>query len=111
MGVRRDKARAITRYLSGHSAIPTLYLDPDNTIISGPPPYGFRLSTDRNSVRFFHYIKEAPRGGINPVIRYDGEIPELEDAIVGIRLSEFVQLIAAHYKSIEDRVQTHIEGA
>lgn len=111
MGVRRDKARAVTRYLSGHSAIPTLYLDGATNIISGPPPYGFRIVTDRSSPRFFGYIKSAPRGGINPVIRYDGEIDNLEDAIVGIRLSEFVQLIAEHYKSIEDRVQTHIEGA
>lgn len=68
------------------------------------------MSTDGAGWRFFQYIRELPRDGINAVIRYDAHIDGVNDAVVGMRLETFAMLLESHYNKVQDRVDTYVKG-
>jgi len=109
MGRREEKGRAVARYILGHSGIPSVSWEKGQNI-EAPPPYRFHVTTSRSLDLFKRALEERIVGRINIVIRYDGDIPELEDAWVGMRLSEFVPLLQAHYEANRDRVETYRKG-
>lgn len=109
MGFRDEKGKAIARYILGHTGIPTLAWTRGGNM-EAPPPYRIRVVTDRSLDRFRLTLEERTSGRLNIVVRYDGDIPELEDAWVGMRLSDFVQLLQAHYEANRDRVETYVKG-
>lgn len=107
---RGDKTRAIVRYIVSRTGIPLISWDGMSSRISAPAPYGFDVVTDAATWRFFQYIRELPDNQLNAVVRYDKFIEHIDDAVVGMRLSTYVQLLEAHYKTIEDRIRNEIEG-
>jgi hypothetical protein len=108
---RSDKGRSVTRYLTGHAAIPMLSWNGDDNTITAPPPYKPYVSTDGAWWRFRHYLDERQDDtGIPFVVRYDKSIPGVDNAIVGIHLRNFATILHAHYISISDRVETYRTG-
>lgn len=103
---RRDKGRAVARYLTASTGIPLLTFDGATNRIDGPPPYRFRLVTDAANWRVFQAVRETN----DPVIRYDKFVEDVSSAYVVMKLSTFATLLGTHYNSIQDRVQTYIEG-
>lgn len=103
---KSTKGKAVARYLSANSGIPTLFYDISSDTIDGPPPFRFKVITDRNTTRFFRAIREEDI----PIIRYDRYIESIDEAYVGIKLSAFATILGAYYDSLRDRVQTYIEG-
>lgn len=111
MGVRTDKGRALTRYLTGTTGIPLLTWDVTNGRIDAPPPYSIDVTTSRKLQQWHDLIREySDTGPLNVAIRYDYSIDSLESAWVGMNLRTFAILLTAHYESIQDRVRTHVEG-
>ena len=107
---RASKAAAVARYLGSRSGIPLVSVDKGTNTINAPAPYGFIVTTDASSSRYWAHIKDLPEIGIHAVIRYDKHIRELEDAVVGIRLSTFTTLLETHYNTISDRINNKIKG-
>lgn len=109
---RKDKGKAVTRYIGAVSGIPTLHFDPASNHIDAPPPYRLAVSTDGAWWRLAAYLKDLPEDAISAVVRYDGFLTEggVDNAIVATRLSTFATLLECHYNSIQDRVTTYIEG-
>ena len=107
---RSDKGKAVTRYLGAASGIPLLFWDGNDSTIQAPYPYSARVSTDAATWRFFEYLREMPNNGVPFVIRYDKYLDSVADAIVGTRLSVFSGLLAAHYDTIRDRIDTKRKG-
>lgn len=108
---RKDKGKAVTRYLGAVSGIPTLYFNAENNHIDAPPPYRLAVTTDAAWWRLSSYLRDMPEDGIAAVIRYDGFIEGgVDQAIACMRLSTFATLLGSHYDSIQDRVQTYIQG-
>lgn len=110
MGVRTDKGKALTRYLTGHTGIPMLTWDGLQSRIDAPPPYLIDVTTSRKLENWHALLREQLPGGLSIAIRYDNGMPSLDQAWVGMQLRSFLPLLTAHYESIRPRVQTHIEG-
>lgn len=110
MGARTTKGQGLTRYLTGHTGIPLLKWDGTHGRIDAPPPYHIDVTTSRKLQGWHDLIREGLPGGLSIAIRYDNGMPSLDQAWVGMQLRSFVPLLTAHYQSIQDRVQTHIEG-
>ena len=108
MGLRADKGRAIVRYLLGHTGIPALRWTPNG--VESPPPYNITILTAARMEDWRIAMNARPKSGINIVVRYDGYVDGLENAWVGMRLSEFVPLLKLHYDDNQDRVATHLRG-
>lgn len=108
---RKEKGKAVTRYLGAVSGIPSLYFDPSDNHIDAPPPYNLMVSTDAAWWRLAGYLKSLPEDRISAVVRYDGFIEGgVDNAIVATRLSTFATLLECHYNTIQDRVTTFIQG-
>lgn len=108
---RQDKCRAVTRYLATRTGIPSLFFASQGNTIEAPPPYKFVVSTDAAWWRMGTYLRSLPEDSIGVVVRYDKLIEGgIDNAVVAMRLSAFVQLLEAHYNTIQDRVETFIEG-
>jgi hypothetical protein len=103
MGVRADKGRALSRYITGHTGMPLLHWN--GTTIESPPPYKFEVTTSRSLENWHNLIRGIE--GYNPhmAIRYDNTLPDVSHAWVAMQLSGFVPLLTAHYKSIQDRIK------
>lgn len=110
MGARTDKGKALTRYLTGTTGIPFLAWDGRFGRIDAPPPYLIRVTTSRKLENWHDDIRHSLPGGLDISIRYDNSVPSLDQAWVGMQLHSFVPLLTAHYQSIQDRVQTYVEG-
>jgi hypothetical protein len=110
MGVRNDKGRAVTRYLTGSTGIPMLSWNADNNTISAPPPYKITLTTSRKLENWHDILRREQTGGLHVAIRYDNSQPAVDHAWVGLSLKDFTVLLTAHYESIRDRVQQYTEG-
>ena len=104
---RNDKGRAISRYLTGSTGIPSLYWN--NTTVESPPPYDFTVTTARKLMLWHEHIRGGNHG-IPIAIRYDHDLDSVADAWVGMRLEHFAPLLKAHYESISDRINTHLLG-
>jgi hypothetical protein len=108
---RLDKGKAVTRYISTRTGIPTLYFDASNNQIDSPPPYRFAVSTDASWCRLGSYLKNLPEDSISAAVRYDKFVEGgIDNAVVAMRLSTFVQLVECHYNTIQDRIETYIKG-
>jgi len=109
---RNDKGRAVTRYLTGHTGIPSLAWDGSTSMITAPPPYKPFVSTDNAWWRFRQYLDlREDTVGIPFVVRYDKTINGVDKAIVGIHLDNFADLVKAHYETITDRIDTYMKEA
>lgn len=103
---RREKGRALARYLLGHSGIP--FISWDGVGITSPNPYQFDVTTSRNIRNWSQKINVPYEGGkIRAVIRYDADIGGgVESAWVAMDLKTFVELLKAHYDHVvEPRVR------
>lgn len=108
---RKEKGKAVTRYIGAVTGIPTLFFNPSSNHIDAPPPYYLAVSTDAAWWRVPKYLNELPEDQISAVVRYDGFIKGgVEEAIVATRLSTFAKLLECHYVTVKDRVTTYIEG-
>lgn len=108
---RKDKGKAVTRYIGAVSGIPTLHFDATSNEIEAPPPYRLAVSTDGAWWRLAAYLKALPEDSISAAIRYDKFLEGgVDNAIVATRLSTFATLLESHYNTIQDRVTTYIQG-
>lgn len=97
MGRRRDKALVVTRYLTSHTGIPLLRWN--GYSIDAPAPYTIGVTTNALWERFGSQVKETNDiPGIPFVIRYDGYVDGVENALVGTSLKAFTELLTAHYE-------------
>lgn len=97
MGRRRDKALAVTRYLTGTTGIP--FIRWDGVRIESPSPYLIELTTDSVWDRFGSKVRATNEQlGIPFVIRYDGYVDGVENAIVGTNLKAFTQLLHNYHQ-------------
>jgi hypothetical protein len=106
MTSKSEKGKRVTKYLTGRSAIPNLRYEAKSQEIEAPYPYSLTVTTDAAAWRFFHYVKELPHDKIAAVIRYDRYIDSVDEAVVAMKLEAFSTLLAAHYESISDRINT-----
>lgn len=108
---RRDKGKAVTRYIATRTGIPSLFFDVTSNAIDAPPPYQFAVSTDGAWWRTAAYLNGMRDDRLGAVVRYDKFLEGgIDNAIVCMRLSAFVTILESHYNTIQDRVQTYIEG-
>lgn len=105
MGVRRDKGRALTRYLTGTTGIPLLHWDGIHGCIDAPPPYKIDVTTSRSLSNWHDLIRELNVDAPHMVIRYDNSLPDVSHAWVAMKLSGFVPLLTAHYNTVQDRIK------
>ena len=104
MGVRRDKGRALTRYLTGATGIPFLHWNGIHSQIDAPYPYVIDVTTSRALANWHDQIREL--GDLTHMaIRYDNSLPDVSHAWVAMKLSGFVPLMTAHYQTMQDRVE------
>lgn len=98
MGTKRDKGMAVTRYLTGSTGIPFMSWNGGHSQIDAPYPYMFRVSTARSISNWADQIREIEGDMPRVCIRYDGDIPDVSHAWVGMKLMGFVPLLTAHYE-------------
>lgn len=98
MGERSTKGKALTRYLTGHTGIP--FLNWSDGIIDAPHPYLIRVTTSRKLQNWYDLIRTMPEDKISMSIRYDNDLPSVEQAWVGMQLRPFVRLLECHYNTI-----------
>lgn len=105
MGVRRDKGRALARYLTGSTGIPFLTWDGLHNEINAPWPYHIEVTTSRSLGNWHDLIRGIDGDAPHMVIRYDNSLPDVSHAWVAMSLSGFVPLLTAHYNTLQDRIQ------
>lgn len=112
MGGRRDKGLAVTRYLTAHTGIPMLTWDGIQSAVTAPPPYFFDVTTSRQLENWHRRLRGYSDTGMARqfAIRYDLSMDSVGQAWVGMNMTTFTDLLAAHYESIRPRVQTYTEG-
>lgn len=99
MGVRRDKVLAVARLLRAGSGITGL--SSDGRTIEGPRPYEFTFFTGREWVPFMRSISDLPKTGTHMHVWYTtGAHDGPQDALVTMRLGEFLPLLEAHYNTV-----------
>jgi hypothetical protein len=98
MGSRRDKVLAVARLLRAGSGITGIASD--GSTIEGPHPYGFTFFTGREQVPFMRSILSMPKTGTHMHVWYTtGAHQGPQDALVTMRLGEFLPLLEAHYNA------------
>ena len=97
MGKRRDRALTSVRYLTRATDIPMI--EWHGNAIHAPAPYKFNLITDRVWNRFEDALPEDDTR-LTAAIRYSHTTNGVDNAIVGMRMSAFVQLLRAHADAI-----------
>lgn len=97
MGARRDKMRAVTRYLTAHTGIPLISWDGSSALLDVPWPYAIIVSTDAKVQRWREALGLLPRNRMRASIRYDKWIDDIDDAEVVLPLSDYVRLLHTHY--------------
>lgn len=105
MGVRSDKGKALTRYLTGATGIPFLAWNHAHSQIDAPYPYTFTVTTSRKLENWHDLIRGLDGPMPRAIIRYDNALPDVSHAWVGMKLSGFVPLLTAHYNTIADRIE------
>lgn len=103
MGVRADKSKAVVRYLTGHTGIPLLGWNGTGRLES-PAPYVIDLTTSRK-LENWHNLLRVESKPVTVAIRYDNDLPSIDQAWVGMQMTSFIPLITAHYESISDRIE------
>lgn len=105
MGARRDKGRALTRYMTGSTGIPFLTWDGTHSKIDAPSPYRIDVTTSRSLENWHDLIRGISGDAPSMAIRYDHSLSDVSEAWVAMRLSGFVPLLTAHYQTISDRIE------
>lgn len=100
MGERTNKGRALSRYLTGHTGIPFLTWNGLQSSIDAPYPYIIEVTTSRKLQHWTDHIKAMPEDRIGMSIRYDNDLPSVEQAWVGMQLRSFSALLECHYNTI-----------
>lgn len=98
---RNDKGKAVARYITGHAGIPLLRFDYESSTIDAPTPYNIRVVTDAKWWRWSEYVKATnSKTGVPFVVRYDGYINGVDEAIVGCNLRTFTQLLETYENNL-----------
>jgi len=97
VGKRRDRGLSSARYLTRATDIPMI--EWHSNAIQAPAPYRFNLIADTVWARF-EKAMPANDDGLTAVIRYNHTTEGVDNAIVGMRMSGFVQLLRAHADQI-----------
>lgn len=100
VGVRRDKGMAVARYILGTTGIPGISWASGS--IQSPPPYAIDLLTGRK-LQWWHdriasYDNEP---GMRFAVRYDNGMGPITSAWVGMNITAFTELLAAHHQSTD----------
>ena len=98
MADRANKGRAVTRYLTGSTAIPSLLWDGIRGSIEAPSPYVIDVTTSRKLQNWHDLLREEHKG-THIAIRYDKGMDSIDQAWVGMTLRDFAPLLQAHYES------------
>ena len=93
MSNRRDRGRSIANYITRATGIPLIEYQHGG--VTAPSPYQFKLVTDMKWSRFQDGLPIDP-DSLTAAIRYDKHIPNVPNAIIGMRLQSFVPLLRAH---------------
>jgi hypothetical protein len=96
VGVRREKGMAITRYLTGHCGIVGLSWDGTCNQILSPSDYQIDVTTSRK-LDNWHQLLRQETTNAHISIRYDLGMDSINQAWVGMQMSDFVPLLTAHY--------------
>jgi hypothetical protein len=102
VGIRRDRGLAVARYVVGASGIPGVRWT-GQIPLDAPYPYQLGLTTSRVHVHWTDAIAELDPKRVGGIIKYDGSIPDIPSAMVGMRLDHFCSLIGMHYEQ-------HVKG-
>ena len=106
MGVRANKISVLFRYLVGTTGSAMLSLD--KLDIKAPHPYRFSVTTARKlQVWHDHILHDDESGKVNIHIRWDNNLSGVDEAWVGMKLDEFVPLLAAHMEKQETERRTN----
>lgn len=102
---RADKGRRLVAYLAARTGIINLRYVPQEFRIDIDYPHHIKLSTDRKSERFYQYIYEIPTP-MGVVIRFDGTIGDIEDAMVGMKIGTYAALLEAYVEREREKNAT-----
>lgn len=105
MGVRRDKGRALARYMLGGTGIPYITWDGASNALTAPPPYRIEMTTSRSLENWHDTIRGITGDSPHMAIRYDNSLPDVSQAWVAMKLSGFLPLLTAHYETIKQRIE------
>ena len=98
MADRANKGRAVTRYLTGSTGMPSLLWDGIRGSIEAPHPYSIDVTTSRKLQNWHDLLREEHKG-IRIAIRYDRNMDSVAQAWVGMTLQDFAPLLQAHYET------------
>lgn len=99
---RLHKGQRVSRYLAAHTGVPSLAYDPDTGTLTTPPPLHITVITARSWWRFVYAVEHAPEG-LSATIRFDADIPSIDEAIVGMRLRDYATLLTAYLEKNGDK--------
>lgn len=102
---RKDKGERIIRYITGNSGIPGISYQYEANAVNAPYPYKLGVTTAAQNWRFMQAVRELPHDRIGGIVRYDGYVQTVDEAVVGMRLDTFCQLLAVHYETIRERFE------
>lgn len=97
---RVRKSNTVSRYLVSRTGIIGITYDTSIRNLSAPHPYHISVTTNVKDDALAGRVKVLPRDRISCVIRYDKWIDDISDAIVSMRLSDYVKLLGAHSEMI-----------
>lgn len=96
---RKDKGDKVARFLTGHAAIPGIRYEYEHSTLSLPWPYQAIVMTGAQHWRFMEAARDLPHDRIGAVIRYDKFVESIDEAVVGMRLDAYAQLLQVHYET------------
>jgi hypothetical protein len=104
---RKDKIRAVKRYIVANTGIPGIMEDGNTSDLLAPWPYKIRVSTSHSMDRINKYVRlEARRDMIDFAVRYDMDIETVDSAIVHIPLETFTQILSVYHQHITEGRET-----
>lgn len=96
---RKEKGEKVARFLTGHAAIPGIRYDYEHSTLNLPWPYQAIVTTGAQHWRFMEAARNLPHDRIAAVIRYDNYVESIDEAVVGMRLDTYAQLMQVHYET------------
>ena len=106
VGKRRDKGLAVARYLTGETGIPLISWTTDG--LDCPHPFKFKLLTEATNWKYWQAANALdPKDDMSVIIRYDGYMESIDDALVTMKIQTFTRLISEwadhHHLEIRSR--------
>lgn len=97
---RAEKLSTVRRYLIAHTGIPNIQTVGNSSTLNAPWPYGFHVTTIRSNNMFVQQGNQLQISDtLNAVIRYDGAINTVDEALVLTNLNTYARLIHTHYET------------